>query len=103
LSSLLGKIGLLENTLRRVNVRQIESCSGMAGIEDGSQPHARLQRLDHNSVHLVVDNVTDLSEIDRVDDFVIPILLIAIEIFSLTSMTCAPSAGFRQNGNIGLT
>jgi hypothetical protein len=44
-------------------------------------------------VHLVVDNVTDLSEIDRVDDFIIPILFIAIKIFGLTSMACIPSAG----------
>jgi hypothetical protein len=44
-------------------------------------------------MHLVIDNVTDLSEIDRVDDFIIPILFVAIKIFGLTSMACFPLAG----------
>jgi len=60
----------------------------MARIEDGRQPHTRLQWLNHNSVHLVVDNVADLSKINRVDDFIIPVLFIAIKIFCLTSVAC---------------
>ena len=103
MSSLLGKVGLLEDTLRRVNVRQIESRSGMARIEDGSQPDTWLQGHDHNPVHLVIDNVTDLSEIDRVDDFIIPIFLIAVQIFSLASVTCIMSAASRYRDDIQLT
>jgi hypothetical protein len=72
----------------------------MARIEDGSQPHTRLERHDHDSVHLVVDNVTNLSKVDRVDDFIIPILLVTIKVFSLTTVTCVPSAALRQTENI---
>jgi hypothetical protein len=38
-------------------------------------------------MHLIIDNMSDLSEIDRVDDLVITILLISIEIFGLTTVT----------------
>jgi hypothetical protein len=43
-------------------------------------------------VHLVVDNVADLSKINRVDDFIIPVLFIAVKIFCLTSVACVLSA-----------
>jgi hypothetical protein len=46
-------------------------------------------------MHLVIDNMANLSEIDRIDDFIIPILLVAIEILSLTTVTWSPSAGSR--------
>lgn len=35
LASLLGKVGLLENTLGGVNIRQVESCAGVARVENG--------------------------------------------------------------------
>jgi len=45
-------------------------------------------------VHLIIDNVTNLSEVNRVDDFIIPIFLIAVKILGLASMTCIMSADF---------
>lgn len=41
----------------------------------------------HDTVHLVVNNVSSLSEIDWVNDLIVPIVLITIQIFSLTSVT----------------
>jgi len=38
-------------------------------------------------VHLVVGDVSNLSEIDRVDDLVVAVLLIAVEILGLTAVT----------------
>jgi hypothetical protein len=59
----------------------------MARIEDRGQTHTRLQWLYHDSVHFVIDNVSDLTEIDWVDDLIVSVLLVSIEILSLTTMT----------------
>jgi hypothetical protein len=37
-------------------------------------------------VHLIINNVTRDPEVDRVDDFVISILLITIKIWCLTAV-----------------
>ena len=44
-------------------------------------------------MHLVVDDMTCGSEIDRVDDFIITILFIAIEIFGLATVTYTCQCG----------
>lgn len=49
-------------------------------------------------MHLVVNNVTCLAEVDRVDDFVVAVFFIAIEIFSLTTMTLRSLA--KRNGEM---
>ena len=54
----LGQVGLLENALRRVDVRQVERGAGVARIKDGRQPHAGLERLHQYAVHLVVYDVS---------------------------------------------
>jgi hypothetical protein len=64
----------------------------MAGIEDSGQSNTGLQWLDHDSVHLVIDNMSNLAEINWVDDLVITVLFISIEILSLTAVTCEESA-----------
>jgi hypothetical protein len=38
-------------------------------------------------VHLVVHNVAGLSKVDRVDDFIVSVFLVAIQVRSLTTMT----------------
>lgn len=60
----------------------------MTGIEDSRQSDTRLQRFDHNPVHLVVDNVARSPEIDRVDDFVVSVVFVAVEVRRLTTMSC---------------
>jgi hypothetical protein len=44
LASLLGEVGLFENTLGGVDVGQIESGSGVARIKDCCKAHTRLER-----------------------------------------------------------
>jgi hypothetical protein len=38
-------------------------------------------------VHLVVDDVTNLAEIDGVDDLIVTVFLIAVKVFCLTTVT----------------
>ena len=59
----------------------------MARVEDSGQTHTRNEILDHDEVHLIVDNVTCLAEIDRVDDLVIAVFLVTVEVFCLTTVT----------------
>jgi hypothetical protein len=86
LASLLGQIGLLENTLGRVNVRQVESRARVARVKDGSQPDTSLKRSDHDPVHLIVGDVTILAKVNGIDDFVEPVRLVAVEVSRLTTM-----------------
>lgn len=58
----------------------------MAGIENGRKPYAWLQRVDHDAVHFIINDVTSLSEIHRVDDFVVAIILVAVFVGSLTAV-----------------
>lgn len=41
----------------------------------------------HYAVHLVIYNVAGLPKVNRVDDFVVAIIFVAIEIFGLTSVS----------------
>lgn len=75
----------------------------MARVEDRSEPHAWLQRRDHDSVHLVIDNVSDLAEIDRIDDLVVPVLLVPVEIFGLATVPCVMSAMLEREVGSHLT
>ena len=86
LASFFGEVGFFENALCGVDVREIEGRARVAGVEDGGQAHTRLKALDHDSVHLIVDDVTDSSEVDRVDDFVIAVLFIAVQIGCLAAV-----------------
>jgi hypothetical protein len=43
-------------------------------------------------VHLIIDNMADLAEIDRVDDLVVSVLFVAVEILSLTTVPFKGSA-----------
>lgn len=86
LAGLLGQVGLLEDTLRRIDVWQVECCAGMTRIEDGGQPYACLQGGDHDAVHLVICDVPMLSEINWVNDFVISIRLIAVKVLCLPTV-----------------
>jgi hypothetical protein len=86
LSCFLGKVWLLENAKSRVDVRQVERSTRMTGVEDGCKPDACLQRPYHDPVHLVVGDVTSVSEVYGVDDFIITVRLVAIQVFGLTSM-----------------
>lgn len=86
LASLLGQVGLLENTLRRVDVGQVERCAGMARVKNGSQPYTCMQGADHDSVHLIICDVPMLPKIDRINDFVISIRLITVEVLCLPTM-----------------
>lgn len=77
----------------------------MARVENCSEPYTRLKRLypavslvagvmtlldafhSHDTVHLVIYYMTGLPKVDRVDDFIVAILFIAIEILGLTAVT----------------
>jgi hypothetical protein len=58
----------------------------MARIKDRGQAHTSLQRLYQDSVHLIIDNVSNLAEINWVDGLVVPVLLVSIKILSLTTV-----------------
>lgn len=86
LTSLLGQVGLLENTLRGVNVWQIQSSTRMARVEDGSEANTSNQRLNHDAMHFVVGNMATLAEIYGVNDFIVSVGLVSIEVLGLTTM-----------------
>jgi hypothetical protein len=88
LAGLLGEVGLLEDALGRVDVGQVERGAGVARVEDGGQAHAGLQGGHHDAVHLVVDDVAHLPEVDGVDDFVVAVGLVAVEVFRLSAVSC---------------
>jgi len=50
----------------------------VARIEDGSQTNTRLQGRDDNSMNFVVNDVASLLIVDRIDDFVSSVFLVAI-------------------------
>ncbi|KAG9967275.1 peptidase C14, partial [Aureobasidium melanogenum] len=98
LAGFFGKVGLLEYTLSGIDIWQIQSGARVARVEDGSQSHTGGEILDHDEMHLVVNNVTCLAEVDRVDDFVVAVFFVTVEIFSLTTcmarrMFCLPPSG----------
>jgi hypothetical protein len=39
-------------------------------------------------MHLVVDNMSHLPEVNGIDDFIVPILLISIEVLCLAAVPC---------------
>lgn len=86
LTSFLGQVGLLEHTLGGVEVRQVKGGAGMTRIEDGGESHTGLEGCDHDTVHLVVDNVTGRAEIHWIDDLVVAIIFVAVEILGLTAV-----------------
>lgn len=88
MAGFLGEVGLLQDTRSGIDVGKVEGGTGVAGVEDGGKTNARLEGLHHDAMHFVVDDVTSLSEIDRIDDFVVPIVFVAIEILRLAAMTC---------------
>jgi hypothetical protein len=45
-----------------------------------------LEGRDHDTVHFVVDNVAGCAEVDRVDYFVITIVLVAVKVFGLAAV-----------------
>jgi len=64
----------------------------VAAVEDGGETHACLQRLDDVMVDLIVDDVAGLLEVNRVNDLVVSVFLVAIQILGLTSVSYRVSA-----------
>jgi hypothetical protein len=58
-------------------------------VENGSQTTTGRERADHDLVHLVVDNVTGLLKVDRVDNLVVAVVLIAVQVLGLTAVAGA--------------
>jgi hypothetical protein len=102
LPSFFGQIGLLEHTLRAVEVREIERRATVAGVEDRSESDPWLERGYHDSVHFIVDNMACGAEVDGVDDFVVAVVFIAIQIFRLSSMSCSRLAFSHNHFYVGL-
>ena len=65
----------------------------MTRIENGCETDTGLQRLDHTEVNLVVNNMASLLVVDRVDDFVVSIILVAVKVLGLTAVTCDKVSG----------
>lgn len=59
----------------------------MAGVEYSSQSYTSLKGLNHDAMHFVVSDVALVSEVDWVDDLVIPIWFVAVEILGLSAVT----------------
>lgn len=76
----------------------------MARVEDGGEANTGLEGLYHDAVHFIVDNVAGHSEVDRVDDLIVAIFLVAVKILGLTAVTWKPtiSQGYRQGKRIRL-
>lgn len=89
LTSLFGEVGLLEDALGGVDVGQVEGSARVARVEDGGETHAGLEGAHHDAVHLVVGDVAGLAEVDRVDDLVVAVFLIAVKVFCLPAVSYA--------------
>lgn len=63
----------------------------MAAVENGGEPDARLEGAHDDGVDLVVDDVAALLEVHRVDDLVVSVILVAVEVLCLATMSCARS------------
>lgn len=76
----------------------------MAGIENGRHADAWSERGDADGVDLVVDDVAFGLEVDRVDDLVVPVILVAVEVFGLAAVSCecssAPSQACATRGTV---
>ena len=86
LAGFLGQVGLLEDALGGVDVRQVHDGGRVARVENSRQPHAGLQRLDDAEVNLVVDDVAGLLEVDGVDDLVVAVVFVAVEVLGLPAV-----------------
>ncbi len=65
----------------------------MARVKDGRKTHTRSQWLDNSEMYLVIYNMSILSEIDRVNNFVKAVVFVAVYIFGLSTVACnSPSA-----------
>lgn len=88
LTSLLGKVRLLDHALGAVDVGQIKNGAGVAAVEDAGQAHTRLERLHDSKVNLIVDDVAGGLEVNRVDNLIKAVFLITVGIFSLPTVAC---------------
>ena len=86
LSGFPSEVRLLDHTLRRVDIRQVESCCGVARIENSGKTHTGGEGLDHYTVHFVVGYVAGLTEVDRVYHFIIAIRLVALKVLCLSAV-----------------
>lgn len=55
-------------------------------IKDSCEATTGRKRLDHDIVQSVIDDMSRLLEVDRVDNFVVPIRLVSVQIFRLATM-----------------
>lgn len=59
----------------------------MARVEDGREAHTGQQRPDDDVVDLVVDNVAVVGVVDRIDDLIVAVILVAVKILGLASVS----------------
>jgi hypothetical protein len=59
----------------------------VTGIKDGGQANTSLEGLDTHGVNVVVYDVAILCVVDRIDDFIIAVILIAVQVFGLASVS----------------
>lgn len=59
----------------------------MTRVEDGGQTNTRSQRSHHDSMHVIVNNMTSGSVVERIDHVIIAIILIAVQIGGTTAVT----------------
>lgn len=88
LTGLSRQVGLLENTLGRVEIRQVETGTRVARVEYSRQPDTGLERLHNHVMKVVVDDVARVLVIYRVDNFIVTVLLVTVFVLRLSTMTC---------------
>jgi hypothetical protein len=96
LARFLGEVGLLEDTLGRVDIWEVESGPRVAGVEYGRESYTSRQGRNHDSVHLVVRDVPILPKIHGVDDLVVTIRLVSVKVFCLSTVTWNLSVSERR-------
>lgn len=88
LAGFLGQVRLLEHTLGRVDVWEVEGGTGVAGIENGGQSDSGLERRNHDTVHLVINNVASSAEVHWVNYFIVAVVLVTVKVLCLTAVSC---------------
>lgn len=81
------EIRFFERALRGVYIGQIHDRARVTAVENAGHPNTGFQRGHTDGMDLVVNNMSILNVIDRVYDFVVTVVLVAIEIFCLAAMS----------------
>ena len=98
LAGLGEEVGLFDRSLGGIHIWQIERRARVTRVENRRETASGREGAYHYIVHLVVDDMAGLLEVDGVDDFVVSVVLVAVEVFGLPAVARV----MEEQGVVGL-